>query len=142
MLKNAGVPVSGYFMAGFPGETDEQFKNSVNCVKSTKFADIHPFTYSTRAGTSAAYMNMHVSATVKKTRMSLALHLKSASSMAFKQSMIGKQFPVLWESYDKNEHAIGYTANYIRVNGTGTRNNNVITNEVLQELKDDGTVLC
>jgi tRNA A37 methylthiotransferase MiaB len=87
-------------------------------------------------------MNMHVSATVKKTRMSLALHLKSASSMAFKQSMIGKQFPVLWESHDKNEHAIGYTANYIRVNGTGTRNNNVITNEVLQELKDDGTVLC
>ena len=136
------VSITTDWIIGFPGETDEQFKNSVSFVKSTKFADIHPFTYSTRAGTSAAYMNMHVSATVKKTRMSLALHLKSASSMAFKQSMIGKQFPVLWESYDKNEHAIGYTANYISVNGTGTRNNNVITNEVLQELKDDGTVLC
>ena len=107
-----------------------------------KFSDIHPFTYSIRPGTSAAHMNNQVSPAVKKTRMDIALKLKMDSAASFKNSMLGKDFLVLWETLTKNGISEGHTSNYIRVVKPGASSLNSTTLETLISVNDNGKVLC
>lgn len=138
----ANVSITTDWIIGFPGETDQQFNNSVDFARSMKFSDIHPFTYSIRPGTSAAHMNNQVSPAVKKTRMDIALKLKMDSAASFKNSMLGKDFLVLWETLTKNGISEGHTSNYIRVVKPGASSLNSTTLETLISVNENGKVLC
>ena len=136
------VAITTDWIIGFPGESDSQFDNSVAFIKGIEFSDIHPFTYSIRPGTSAAYLEDQISPVVKKNRMSRAIDVKDSSAKAFKETMIGKQFEVLWESTNQNGDSVGYTSNYIRVNKTEYQAKNLVTKEILKNLGANGIVQC
>lgn len=112
--------ISTDIIVGFPGETEQEWKQSIQFIKAMNFAHIHIFSYSPRQGTHAAQLPNAVTTTVKKQR-SKTLHLL-AKEMKQKnyQQHLGKTFPVLWESQHQlteqgTVQVSGYTPNYLRV---------------------------
>lgn len=97
-------------IVGFPGETDEEFDESLNFAKKIGFANIHVFEYSKREGTPAATFDAQVSDISKTARSKQMRELAAQLSHAFNTSQIGKTLPVLFE---KNN--IGHTTNYCQV---------------------------
>ncbi len=101
-------------IVGFPGETDDEFKESYDFCCKMSFARVHVFPYSQRPGTAAAKMAEQVSAIVKRDRMQQMLKLAQKTARHFQEQYIGKTLWVLWE---QEEHGLwsGLTDNYIRV---------------------------
>ena len=102
-------------IAGFPGETDEEFESSYNFVKKMQFANLHVFTYSKRKGTPAAVMKDQVPDNVKKLRHRKLEALGEVMKNEFAASMQGKTLPVIFETVDKYNIAHGWSDNYIAV---------------------------
>lgn len=102
-------------IVGFPGETEEEWQESVSFIEETQFSHIHIFTYSKREGTKAASLINQVEIAVKKER-SKQLHVL-AKSMRQKllTEQIGNNHTVLWETKNENGNWFGYTENFIRV---------------------------
>lgn len=107
-------------IVGFPGETEEEWQQTLNFIKEIQFGDLHIFTYSTRDGTKAASMPNQVSSAIKKSR-SKALHqLAEASKLENMNRLIGETVDILWEdnhqlNADGSSTLFGYTPNYCRV---------------------------
>ncbi len=112
-IKNFNITTD--IIAGFPGETELEWYNSINFIEKTGFSHIHIFTYSKRDGTKAATLMDQVENKVKKAR-SKQLH-KLAKSMRnnYLKNQVGRSFTVLWETKNENCTWTGYTDNYIRV---------------------------
>ena len=110
--------VSADIMVGFPGESDAEFKQSLEFAESMAFARMHIFRYSRRAGTSAAKMPAQVSASVAKER-SRHLHTLDVRMQArFRRKFVGRKLDVLWERAQKHGDGLcwsGLTPNYLRV---------------------------
>ncbi len=136
------VAITTDWIIGFPGESDAQFTNSARFVEDIQFSDIHPFPYSIRPGTSAAYLQDQVLSSKKKSRIQIAIYLKEQSAKNFKHSMLGKEFRVLWESRDNAGNGTGYTSNYIKVANKSTTRSNTITDEILLRVNENGEVSC
>lgn len=102
-------------MVGFPGETDEDFKESLEFVKKIQFEKIHVFPYSQREGTKAAQMPQ-VDPKTKSERTDAALKLAAELRSEFFRNQIGKTLDVLVEKYNSKEGVFhGYTMNYTPV---------------------------
>ena len=99
-------------IVGFPGETDEEFEETMSFAKEMGFARIHVFPYSLREGTKAASMEQ-VAHEVKKQRESRLLALASDLSAEFAKAMTGRNEDVLVEKVS-GLTASGYTRNYVR----------------------------
>ncbi len=97
-------------IAGFPGETDDEFEASFEFVRSIDFAGIHVFRYSPRSGTKAAAMDGQVLDRTRKARSERLLELSSAGKRRFARSLIGSTREVLFE-----EDGSGLTDNYVRI---------------------------
>jgi threonylcarbamoyladenosine tRNA methylthiotransferase MtaB len=110
-------------IAGFPGETEADFRQTLDFVTEMAFARLHVFAYSRRPGTAAAQMGHQVPKAVKKERARQLIELGRSLSLAFHRAHEGRTVPVLWESAvgaDNNGiRWIGYTDNYIRVSASG-----------------------
>lgn len=103
-------------IAGFPGETDEDFATTFNFLKErVKPAFIHVFPYSKRAGTPAAARPDQVQDSVKTERVGRLESLCAALHERFVESNRGVREKVLFESSEKNGTMAGYTGNYIRI---------------------------
>ena len=101
-------------ITGFPGETDEEFQQTINFVKKIKFEKVHVFPYSIREGTKAAKMEGQVLNSVKSERASeLSAVCEKIRVEAF-GDIIGKTCSVLFEA-PKNGYQCGYTKNYTPV---------------------------
>jgi threonylcarbamoyladenosine tRNA methylthiotransferase MtaB len=125
-------------IAGFPGESDDEFTESYNFCKKIGFARIHVFSYSKRRGTAANIMPNQVSPQVKKKRSDSMLKLAEGSASAFHSSFLGKKLEVLWEQSD-NGIWNGYSGNYIKVyTASGGDLTNLITAVLVTRLYEDG----
>ncbi|MGC8825998.1 MAG: tRNA (N(6)-L-threonylcarbamoyladenosine(37)-C(2))-methylthiotransferase MtaB [Anaerolineae bacterium] len=103
-------------MVGFPGETDEEFAQSLTFVERMGFARIHVFRYSPRPGTPAASFPGQVPAEVSAARSDAVIAVGEASSQAFRRRFLGRVMSVLWENRDpENGLWSGLTDNYIHV---------------------------
>ena len=103
-------------IVGLPGETEELFLETYNCLKDLiKPAFIHVFPYSTRPGTRAAVMPDQVRDSVKTERVARLEALCDDLHAAFVAANRGLPERVLWESTVKDGQMFGYTGNYIRV---------------------------
>jgi threonylcarbamoyladenosine tRNA methylthiotransferase MtaB len=117
----AAVPdlaVTTDVIAGFPGETDAEFAESLAFVENMGFSRVHVFPYSVRTGTPAALMSGRVPAQIKAQRAHALREVASASQRAFSQRFIGRTLDVLWESQRKSGNDTvwsGLTDNYLRV---------------------------
>jgi len=136
----SGCGVTADLIAGFPGETETEFQESLSFARSMEFSDMHIFPYSPRPGTSAVYLSGDVPQPVKKERTAQLLAMAKEGFASFRNQQMGKTMPVLWESSVKHEGGTkwrGLTGNYIRVH-TSSRDDlgNTITPARLEDLSE------
>ena len=111
---DAGVAAD--VIAGFPGETDNEFEDSLKFCEGIPFIKLHAFPYSPRAGTPAASFNGQISEDAKKARVKQYIGLSETKALTFKKRFMGKTMPVLFEGRTKTPGAYeGYTTNYIKI---------------------------
>ena len=109
------VAITTDVIVGFPGETDQEFTESMQFCRQIGFARIHVFSYSPRSGTAAAGMVGQIPDKVKKERSQQMLALAEESARKFRESFAGKSMEVLWEKQTDDGDWSGITGNYIRV---------------------------
>ena len=130
-LRVPGCSITADVIAGFPGETEEDFEATYDFCEQMRFASLHVFPYSTRPGTSAAHFKDHLDARAKAERVSRLLRMAETASAAFRRGLLGSTRPVLWESRREsaagNGEYIGLTDNYVRVIASCDRD---LTNKV------------
>ena len=116
MLRNRdpGFGITTDIIVGFPGETKEDFLDSVNMVKDAGFSKVHVFRYSPRKGTKAAMMEAQVLGEVKNSRAKELSLIADEAASVFLDSMIGNEERVLFEE-KKGSSMVGYSDSYIRV---------------------------
>ncbi len=117
------LSLSTDIITGFPGETEEDFQQSLDFVQEIGFSRLHVFSYSARPGTAAANMPGHLPKEVKKERTTRMIALGERLSLAFHRRYEQDTRPVLWEAVsgadDEGLRWTGYTDNYIRVTAHG-----------------------
>jgi threonylcarbamoyladenosine tRNA methylthiotransferase MtaB len=104
-------------MAGFPGEGEKEFENTLNFIEEMPVAYLHAFPYSKRPGTSAANLPDQVRADVKKSRVETLRSLGAGKREGFARSFIGRRLSVLVESAKDRSTGFmkGFSDNYISV---------------------------
>ena len=90
-----GSGVTADLIAGFPGETEAEFQESLAFATSMAFSDMHIFPYSPRPGTSAVYLSGPVSQPVKKARTTQLLAMAKEGFEAFRSYQLGQTHPIL-----------------------------------------------
>lgn len=100
------IALSGDFIVGFPGETDEDFEETMNLVREVKYAQAYSFKYSPRPGTPAADMDDQVDEKIKSERLSRLQALLKEQQSDFNNSVIGQILSVLIEGKGKAEDAV------------------------------------
>jgi threonylcarbamoyladenosine tRNA methylthiotransferase MtaB len=129
-LVRAAVPeaaVTTDVIAGFPGETETEFEESLEFCRRMKFARIHVFPYSPRSGTLAARMPNPVPDAVKRQRTERMLALAEESARVFARQFDGSLMPILWEKKSGGLWS-GLTDNYMKVY---TRSSEDLTNRLI-----------
>ena len=113
------VAITTDVIAGFPGETGEEFAQTLDFVREIEFAGGHVFTYSARPGTGAARMKGQIKPELRKRRNHILIDLLEESAKSYREKFIGKEMSVLWESTsemgDYGWRMEGLTENYLRV---------------------------
>jgi threonylcarbamoyladenosine tRNA methylthiotransferase MtaB len=102
-------------MAGFPGETEAAFRNTLAVATDLPFSYLHVFPYSPRPGTAAIRMNRAVSPATIRKRAEILHHLDCAKRLAFHRKQIGTTVSVLFETGSQDGYHHGTTANFTRV---------------------------
>jgi threonylcarbamoyladenosine tRNA methylthiotransferase MtaB len=113
------VAITTDIIAGFPGESEEEFAESLDFVREMNFAGGHVFTYSPRPGTGAARMKGQVRPELRKKRNHILHDALEESARSYRQSFMGQTMSVLWESTSEmgewGWRMEGLTGNYLRV---------------------------
>ncbi len=124
-------------MVGFAGESDEDFDNSLQFVKSIGFARSHVFVYSEREGTVAAKRGGKVSSVIRQQRAVRMAEVCQNSEKEFLQSQIGRTANVLFETRE-GKFWTGYTENYTRVfvNSEDISEGNILKVKIVSAEKD------
>ena len=102
-------------IVGFPGETDENFNETVDFLKDLDITYLHVFTYSERENTPAKDYSGKVPMEIRKLRNKTLRNLSIKKQRAFYEKNIGEIRPVLFEAEVQNDFIYGYTDNYVRV---------------------------
>jgi threonylcarbamoyladenosine tRNA methylthiotransferase MtaB len=101
-------------MTGFPGETEDEFRQTCIFVEAIEFSQIHVFQYSVRKGTKAADMKEQIPPMLKEERSKKLVEISEMSAHNFRQKQIGKTARVLIEDKHKDYYQ-GHTENYLPV---------------------------
>ena len=101
-------------IVGFPGESDEDFYQTAELVKTVGMLYTHIFIYSRRPGTEADRMLGQIPADIKTDRSKTLENISRDTAASVKRGFIGRTMSVLAETYD-NGYLTGHTANYIEV---------------------------
>ena len=105
-------------IVGFPGETEEEFRESLEFVDRVNFYETHIFKYSRRAGTKAADMDGQVSEQIKTRRSARMIAMGEQKRRAYEEGFIGKEVEVLVEEpaeIDGKVMQVGHTKEYIKI---------------------------
>ncbi len=109
-------------IAGFPGESEAEFEETVHLLEELPFSDLHVFPYSSRPGTKAAGMPGHVPDRIVTERAARLRGIAAEKKSAFLQRFAGKELTVLVQGFnDKTGVCRGLTRNYITVSFPGTK---------------------
>ena len=102
-------------IVGFPGETEEDFKETVDFLQSIDISYLHVFTYSERDNTLAIEMKPVVPIHIRNERNKILRNLSYKKMLNFTSQHTGESRKVLFERFEKNNMMEGYTDNYIRI---------------------------
>ncbi|NWG34624.1 MAG: MiaB/RimO family radical SAM methylthiotransferase [Chloroflexi bacterium] len=116
------VAITTDLIAGFPGESEAEFVETLDFVREMGFSGGHVFTYSARPGTGAARMKGQVQPELRKRRNHILQEVLADSAKAYRERFVGRRMSVLWESAAEMGEwgwkMEGLTGNYLRVNAT------------------------
>ncbi|MDR1364384.1 MAG: tRNA (N(6)-L-threonylcarbamoyladenosine(37)-C(2))-methylthiotransferase MtaB [Oscillospiraceae bacterium] len=123
-LKNnfENVTFTTDLIVGFPGETNENFQESLELIEDIGFIKVNVFPFSARLGTPAYNMPEQIDEKIKKERVKNAIKYSEAISKKILSSFNGKTFNVLFESQKSPEMYFGYSENYIKFNYKSNKN--------------------
>ena len=96
------IAISGDFIVGFPGETDDDFDSTLSLITDVGYASAFSFKYSPRSGTPAAENDLQVPETVKSVRLQKLQALVHAQQTAFNAAMVGRTVPDLLEKQGRD----------------------------------------
>ena len=126
-------------IVGFPGETEEEFAQTLDFIRQCAFAEMHIFPYSIRAGTPAAAMEQ-VPKQVKEARAARASGLAEALHRDYLDRCVGRVFNVLYEQPGEDGLYLGHAPNYMAVAAEGENLHNQILPTRITAVRD-GTLL-
>lgn len=126
-------------IVAFPGETEEEFAESLAFIRKCAFADMHIFPYSRRPGTPADKMPGQHSNATKETRSRAAIALAEEMSRAYREGFVGRTLEVLFEERE-GEFYTGHAPNYIKVYARGENLHNEIRTVTVLEVYRDGVI--
>jgi tRNA-2-methylthio-N6-dimethylallyladenosine synthase len=99
------IALSSDFIVGFPGETDEDFADTMDLVKKVRYSQCYSFKYSPRPGTPAA-IKEQVPEAIKTERLVILQNELFKQQLEFNESCVGKILPVLFQKEGKHDHHI------------------------------------
>ena len=108
------ISIGTDLIVGFPGETDENFSETLEFIQAQPFSKIHVFPFSARAGTVAATLPNQISPQIKKARAGRALEISREKAENFSSRLIGKTVEIIAET-STGGLVDGLTKNYVRV---------------------------
>jgi len=126
------ISITTDLIVGFPGETEENFKETLETLNKIKFTKIHTFPYSKRSGTKAATMPNQIDGNIKKCRVKEVLSLSDKYEEEFYKQKIGNIYDGIIETRKDNKKII-ITSNYIPVEvNTNLENNTKVTIKITE----------
>lgn len=108
------ISIGTDLIVGFPGETEENFAETLEFVKSQPFSKIHVFPFSAREGTVAAGLPNQIDAQIKKSRAGTAIGISKFKEKSFAEKLVGKTVEIIAETETAGV-VDGLTRNYVRV---------------------------
>lgn len=115
------ISITTDVIVGFPGETKEEFEETIETIKKIEFTKLHVFPYSKREGTKAAIMDGQVDENIKKKRVKILLQLSKELEYNYMEKFIGQKVIFIPE-IAKEEYIIGHTGNFLNVKYRGNKN--------------------
>ena len=137
------VSLTTDIITGFPGETEDEFAETLDFVNEMNFAGGHVFTYSPRPGTAAARMKGQIRHELGRKRNHILHDVLEESAKHYRGRFVGRKMPVLWESTSEmgewGWQMEGLTGNYLRVQAFAPSPRwNELDDVVLVELTGNG----
>ena len=126
-------------IVAFPGETEEEFQQSLEFIQECGFADMHIFPYSRRPGTPADKMSGQHNNDTKEARSRSAIAVAEQMSIAYRQKLVGSTHAVLFEEVD-GEYFTGHAPNYVKIYAKGENLHNEIRTVEVTEVYKDGVI--
>lgn len=133
-----GIAITMDCLAGFVGETEEEFNTTCENIKKLEFAFGHIFPYSIRPNTVAAKLKGHLDPKVIKERARILIKIQKQNTIKYLNQFIGQEVRVLFEQ-KKNNYWYGHTTNYLEVliEDQGIDYTNEIKTIKLLKIKDE-----
>ena len=114
------ISITTDVIVGFPGETEDEFNETIKTIRKVKFSKLHIFPYSKREGTKAADMNNQIDEKLKKKRVKILLQLSKELEYNYMTKFLNKECEFIPE-VAKEEYIIGHTGNYLNIKTIGTK---------------------
>lgn len=135
-------------IAGFPGETDEEFEEGLEFIKRVEFFETHIFKYSRRKGTVADKMPNQVPDALKQQRSNILIKLSEENKNKYLEKMLGEEIQILLEEeieIDGEKYMLGHTPNYcqaaVAMNGGVDLESNTIVSGIAKAINDKGVII-
>lgn len=140
MLREAfpGCALTTDVMTGFPGETEQEFEETLATVREAGFSRIHVFPYSEREGTPAAAMAYSVPRHVREERARRLIALGGELARDYLAALVGTRQRVLFEERDEQGRMTGYTDTYVHVRVGGDMESGDVRDVVVEGIVEDG----
>ncbi len=134
-----GCAVTTDMIVAFPGETEEEFAESLAFIRKCAFADMHIFPYSRRPGTPADKMPGQLPNDIKEDRSRRAITVANQMSQAYRQALIDSTLEVLFEEPD-GPFFTGHAPNYVKVYVEGENLHNKLRTVRITAIHADGVI--
>ena len=134
-----GCALTTDMIVAFPGETEEEYAESLAFIQKCAFAEMHIFPYSRRPGTPADKMPGQHPNAVKSERSRKAIAIADEMTAAYRADMVGQTVSVLFEE-PSDDLFTGHAPNYVKVYAEGADLHNEIRNVRIKAVYQDGVI--
>ena len=132
-----GCAVTTDMIVAFPGETEEEFEESLAFIRKCGFADMHIFPYSRRPGTPSDKMSGQPPNAVKEDRSRRAIAVAEEMNLAYREAMLGTKQQVLFEEV-QDGYFVGHAPNYMKIYIKGENLHNKVRTVLVEKIHKDG----
>ncbi len=131
-----GVSISTDLIVGFPGESEDDFNETLNNLKDIKFSFIHCFPYARKSGTKADKLEGHLDERIKKERLYKVQELEKEYTLKYRSSFLNKEMEMLVEKVS-DDKIYGYVKEYFYICAKGKARVGDIVKVTIDEVNEN-----